>query len=112
MPNAPQYVPRAPRVTQPSWILYRPAGDVRWREGRIENVSHSGVLFHGSEPVNIEMPVEIMLTVPSEVGGGVAGTSLGRGHIVRYGTERSDTRPTFAAAITGWEELQIDPRRI
>ena len=58
------------------------------------------------------MPVEIMLTMPPEVGGGVKGTSLGRGHIVRFGTERSDARPTFAAAISGWEELQIDPRRI
>ena len=112
MSNAPRYVPRAPRVSVPSWILYRPAGDERWREGRIENVSQSGVLFHGAEPVGLKTAVEIMMTMPAEVGGAVSGTSLGRGHIVRRGTERSDARPTFAAAITRWEELQIDPRRI
>jgi hypothetical protein len=112
MMNTPRYVPRAPRVSLPSWILYRPTGEVRWREGRIENVSHSGVLFHGSESVDIEMPVEIMLTVPDGVGGGVSGTSIGRGHIVRRGTERSDARPTLAAAITAWEMLPADPRGI
>jgi hypothetical protein len=96
----------------PSWILYRPAGDERWREGRIENVSETGVLFHAGEPVELEMAVEVMMTMPAEVGGAVTGTSLGRGHIVRRGTERSDARPTFAAAITGWEELRLDPRRI
>jgi hypothetical protein len=112
MTNTPRYVPRATRVSLPSWILYRPAGEVRWREGRVENVSQSGVLFHGAERVHVEMPVEVMMAVPAEVGGGVSGTSLGRGHIVRLGTERSDARPTFAAAITGWEAVQTDPRRI
>ena len=70
------------------------------------------MLFHGVERVEIEMPVEVMMTVPEEVGGAVKGTSLGHGHIVRFGTERSDARPTFAAAITDWEALETDPRRI
>ena len=110
--NGPQYLPRAQRFTLPSWILYRPAGEVRWREGRTENISQSGVLFHGPEPVDVEMPVEIMMTVPAEIAGPASGASLGRGRIVRRGTERSDARPTLAAAITGWEILQLDPRRI
>ena len=108
----PRYVPRAPRLTLPSWILYRPAGEARWREGRSENISQSGVLFHGIEAIAVEMPVEIMMTVPTEVAGVAAGASLGRGRIVRHGMERSDARPTIAAAITGWEVLQADPRRI
>ena len=107
----PQFVPRAERFSLPSWILYRPAGDVRWREGRTENIRESGVLFHGPEMVPLEVPVELMMTVPPELGGKAAGTSLCRGRIVRHGIERSDARPTFAAAITGWEALK-DPRRI
>jgi hypothetical protein len=107
----PRFVPRAERFSLPSWILYRPAGDIRWREGRTENISESGVLFHGPELVQVEVPVELMMAVPPEVAGQAAGTSIGRGRIVRHGTERSDARPTFAAAVTGWEALK-DPRRI
>jgi hypothetical protein len=103
----PRFVPRAKRFSLPSWILYRPLGEVRWREGRTENISESGVLFHGMEPVPVEMPVELMMKVPAEIAGPAGGTSLGRGRIVRHGTERSDARPTFAAAITGWETLKI-----
>ena len=110
--TGPHHVPRAPRFTMPSWILYRPAGEIRWREGRTENISQSGVLFHGVEPVHVEMPVEIMMTLPAEVMGPASGASLGRGRIVRLGTAPGGARPTFAAAITGWELLQLDPRRI
>ena len=103
----PRFVPRAERFSLASWILYRPAGDVRWREGRTENISESGVLFHGPEWLPVEMPVELMMAVPPEIAGEAAGSSLGRGRIVRHGIERSDARPTFAAAVTEWETLKI-----
>ncbi len=109
--HGPMFAPRAQRVSLLSWILYRPAGDPRWREGRTENVSRSGVLFHGAETVDVHVPVEIMMTLPAEVAGSAAGASVGRGRIVRHGTERSDARPTFAAAITGWETVRMDPKR-
>ena len=109
--NGPRYVPRAQRHLLPSWILYRPAGEVRWREGRTENVSQSGVLFHAVDPIDVEMPIEIMLDLPLQVLGTASGASLGRGRIVRRQTERSDARPAFAAAISDWEVLNVDPRR-
>jgi hypothetical protein len=105
-------VPRAQRFSLPSSILYRPAGEFRWREGRTENISESGVLFRGLEAVNVETAVEIMVDVPAEVLGKAAGASLGRGRIVRLERERLDARPAFAAAISNWEVLQPDPRRI
>ena len=110
--NGPRYMPRAQRYLLPSWILYRPAGDVRWREGRTENISESGVLFHGAEPIDVEMPVEVMMDLPAQVRGAAGGASLGRGRIVRHQTERSDARPAFAAAISDWELVNVDPRRI
>jgi hypothetical protein len=109
--TGPRYVPRAPRFMLPSWILYRPAGEMRWREGRTENISRSGVLFHGVEPVGVETPVEIMMTLPTEVMGLAPGASLGRGRIVRL-DRRPDARPALAAAITGWESVQLDPGQI
>lgn len=108
-----RFMPRAQRYSLPTSILYRPAGDARWREGWTENISQSGVLFHGREPIDLEASVEVMLDVPAQVLGNAAGaSSLGRGRIVRRGTERSDTRPAYAATITDWELLQLDPRRI
>jgi hypothetical protein len=104
-------MPRATRFALPSWILYRPAGESRWREGRTENISRSGVLFHGTEPVGVEVPVEIMMALPAEVMGSASGASLGRGRIVRI-DRKPDARPALAAAIAGWELVQLDPRRI
>jgi hypothetical protein len=111
-PDGSGFPPRAQRFTLPSSILYRPVGEFRWRDGRAQNISRSGVLFHGREPMELEMPVEILMEVPAEVMGPAAGASLGRGRIVRLGTERSNTRPGFAAAITDWKALPVDPRRL
>ncbi len=48
-------------------------------DGRTQNISGSGVLFHGREPMDLEIPVEIVMDVPAEVPGQAAGASLGRG---------------------------------
>jgi hypothetical protein len=106
-----RFMPRAQRFSRPASLLYRPAGEERWREGRMENISQTGVLFHGREPIDVTAPVEIMMEVPAEVGG-TGNASLGRGHIVRHGAERSDSRPALAASIVAWEVLEQDPRRI
>jgi hypothetical protein len=58
------------------------------------------------------LPIEIMMDLPLQVLGTASGASLGRGRIVRRQTERSDARPAFAAAISEWEVLNVDPRRI
>ena len=110
--HASQQVPRAERFALPAAILYRPAGDARWREGRAENISRSGALFRGMEPVDLQMPVEILMDMPEEVAGSAAGAALCRGRIVRQDPDERDARRSFAAAISDWERLQFDPRRI
>lgn len=111
-PQATPHVPRAPRFTLPASILYRPAGDIRWREGRTENISRSGVLFRGVEAVDLQTPVEMVLELPAEVAGATAGASLCRGRIVRQYADGGDEQPAFAAVISDWEAFQADPRRI
>ena len=110
--QTPHQVPRAERFTLPASILYRPAGDARWREGRAENISRSGVLFRGVEPVDVLMPVEILMDMPEQVAGAAAGATLCRGQIVRQEPAPRVARTAFAAAISDWEVLQFDPRRI
>jgi len=46
-------------------LNYRPVGDPEWREGKSENISHSGVLFRGEDAPHIDTPVEIRLMLPA-----------------------------------------------
>jgi hypothetical protein len=106
-------LPRAPRFALPMSMLYRPEGDSRWRQGRTENISQSGVLFRAAEPMELETPVEMLLDMPAEVGGDAAGASMCRGRVVRRESDRVDPRPALAVAIVGWELVHpFDPRRI
>ena len=105
-------ISRATRFSLRIPLSYRASGEPAWREGRTENISQTGVLFHGMEPIDVEVPVEVMMDLPSQLLGMPGGASLGRGRIVRHQTERSDARPAFAAAISDWELLNVDPRRI
>jgi hypothetical protein len=106
--EASPHVPRAERFSLPVSILYRRAGDVRWREGHTENISRSGVLFRAVEPVDVQMPVEILLDLPAAVAGAAAGASLCHGRIVRHEPDQS-APPAFAAAISDWEALDLNP---
>ena len=47
-------------------LRYRPRGGT-WHEGRIENISRSGVLFHGDLLPDLDTEVEIVFTLPVAV---------------------------------------------
>src|SRR2546421_8153775 len=97
-------------------MRYRPAGDMRWHEGHTENISRSGVLFRTSQPMPRFTSIEMMLALPTEVGGGEDATVICRGRVVR--TEPAthhDPRPAIAATIAGYRLAHVqgnDPRRI
>ena len=47
----PSWVPRARRLRLHTPLRYRAKGQTLWREGVIDNLSQSGVLFRGEEPL-------------------------------------------------------------
>ena len=97
-------------------IRYRPEGHDQWRDGHTENISRSGVLFTTSEPVAKLTAIEMLLTLPMEVGGGEHATVICRGRVVRTEPAReTDHRSAVAATIAGFRLAHWytnDPRRI
>ena len=94
-------------------MLYRVAEDPAWHEGRTENVSRSGVLFHAEHLMEPDTSIEMVLMLPIEIAGEAAGTAMCRGRIVRAVAPASfDARPVLAAAILACDPVPQDPRRI
>ena len=109
-------VDRAPRYPIQISMFYRSHGDQHWQQGRTENISRSGVLFRTDHMMPLQTPIEMLLALPVEVGGGHNATVICRGRVVRMeSTADEDTRPAVAATISGYRLTHTqasDPRRI
>jgi len=117
---------RSPRFTFKIPVRYRPSGATDWQEGRTENISRSGVLFRTDHLMPIQTPIDLLLSLPAEVGGGGSATVICRGRIVRTEPPNpGDARPAVAATIAGYrlahtpsghepgsDQQSHDPRRI
>jgi hypothetical protein len=80
---------RARRVPLPLLLRYRSLDDPQWHEGRVENISRSGVLFSTSDLMAVDTELEMTFELP------VAPTPPAihcRGRVVR----------TVAAGSGGW----------
>jgi PilZ domain len=89
---------RAIRVSLDLPVRFRAAGTSRWHEGRIENISRSGVLLRASDvlAVDTEVVLELVLPVPPQP---VSITCFG--HVVRTVTPGGlDRRPGLATTIS------------
>ena len=88
---------RAPRLPLNLQLRYRSVGAARWHEGRVENISRSGVLFRATDLVDVDVQVEITVLLPVRPSSAI----VCRGRIVRTvlpgGSER---RPGLAATIS------------
>jgi len=113
--------PRAPAIRAPRYsielpIRYRTPDAPAWHDGRTENISCSGVLIRTQELLPPRTLIEILITLPSEVGGRDA-PAICRGRVVRTEPARAEgERPSAMAATivdVGFLHAQdADPRRI
>jgi hypothetical protein len=55
---------RAQRFDLHQPLRYRSVGAARWRFGRIENISRSGVLFWSKKPLDLDTPLEMSFKLP------------------------------------------------
>jgi hypothetical protein len=89
---------RAPRLPLHLQLRYRSVGEAHWHEGRVENISRSGVLFRVADLVDVDAQVEITLLIPVRLS---ASAIVCRARIVRTvlpgGFEK---RPGLAATIS------------
>ena len=108
------HIPRAPRYQVGIHLRYRRIGESTWRDGKSENVSHTGVLFLPEAALSRDTPIEMMLEMPAEVPGST-GMLIRRGRIVRGVSPSSleDRRPAYAAVAFDHDYWPPpDPRRI
>jgi hypothetical protein len=64
-----QQIPRAPRVSTDSKILYSEIDRLEWHAGWTKNLSSSGLLFEGKYLIPPGTAVEMTFAVPREVFG-------------------------------------------
>lgn len=55
---------RAQRYALHLPLRYRPVGAAEWREGRIENISRSGVLFWTDQVLEVDTRLEMSFALP------------------------------------------------
>ena len=81
-------------------LRYRSIGAAQWREGRIENISRSGVLFWSDQPLDVDTRLEMSFVLP--LVGNTAGVVC-RGRVVRT-VPPKDPRasPGLAATISAY----------
>ena len=84
-------------------VRYRCLGEARWQDGRMENISRSGVLFWTDHPAAVDSAVEIRFVLPV---GPVAPGVLCRGRIVRTVPAGPERLPGVAATISAYRFLR------
>jgi hypothetical protein len=97
---------RAPRHPTCDFLRYRLVNELVWQEGRLENISASGVLFRAEGPDGLPergTALELSFTVPREMGGDGETVVLSRAYTVRRALpEEPGAAPALAAKIAGY----------
>ena len=74
---------RAQRFPIHATMQYRIQGDRDWNSGTVENISSSGLLFHGDRKLEISSVIEISVSLMGILSNGHGGRIAGRGKVVR-----------------------------
>jgi hypothetical protein len=82
-------ISRARRFVIRAVLHYRVRGERRWREGRTENMSNSGVWFRAEEAVPAGTTIEMSIILPVENSGDGGAKIVCHGVVVRA-TESND----------------------
>lgn len=105
----PTWVPRARRLKLDIPLRYRVKNLSSWYEGMIQNISQSGVLFHGPQQLPANALVEMVFEMPEEISGQKNSNVLCQGRLIRN-KEAQDSAAGFglAASILDYRFLHKD----
>ena len=102
----PTWVPRARRLKLSLPIRYRVKSLTTWYEGTIQNISQSGVMFHGPQQMPDNALVEMIFEMPQEISGQTHSSVLCQGRLVRVkGSDGGEDSLGLAAAILDYKFL-------
>jgi len=100
---------RAPRFPLHLSVRYRRVGDRQWRRGETENISRSGVLIRGEDPLEIDATVELMVALAVRSAAASTGEVQCSGRVVRTISPASgQSLPGSAVLIENYNFLPID----
>ncbi|HKH99011.1 MAG TPA: PilZ domain-containing protein [Candidatus Sulfotelmatobacter sp.] len=101
----PSWVPRARRLKLEIPLRYRVNRTSTWFEGKIENISQSGVLFHGPQQLPVNALVELVFEMPEEISGRKNSNVVCQGRVMRAGDaiEPEEGQVVLAASIVDYK---------
>jgi hypothetical protein len=79
----PAWTPRARRLKLDAAVRYRVNNTSAWHEGRIENLSQTGLLFQGPQPLPVNALIELVFEMPEEISGQKNRNVLCQGRVIR-----------------------------
>ena len=79
----PSWTPRARRLKLDTALRYRVNSTSTWYEGMIENLSQTGLLFSGPQPLPVNALIEMVFEMPKEISGQKNRDVLCQGRVVR-----------------------------
>ena len=100
------HLPRAQRLGLQTPVRYRAKGLGIWREGIVENLSQSGLFFHGPMHLPQYALVEMVFEMPEEVSGQKCRTVLCLGRVLRRDEGRDCGAVGVAASILDYTFLR------
>ncbi|HUO24483.1 MAG TPA: PilZ domain-containing protein [Candidatus Aquilonibacter sp.] len=102
----PSWVPRARRLKLDLPLRYRVNNTSTWYEGTIDNISQTGVLFRGPQPLPVNALIEMVFEMPEEISGRKNSNVLCQGRMIRTNDkETEETAPDagLAASIVDYK---------
>jgi len=79
----PSWTPRARRLKLDLLLRYRVNHTSTWYEGHIDNLSQTGLLFSGPQPLPVNALIEMVFEMPEEISGQVNRNVLCQGRVIR-----------------------------
>ena len=106
----PTWMPRARRLRSKLPVRYRGKNLSTWYEGLIQNISQSGVLFHGPQQMPANALVELIFEMPEEISGQKNSSVLCQGRLIRTkdAVEITEDANELAASILDYKFLHKD----
>jgi hypothetical protein len=104
----PTWMPRARRLRLNGPIRYRGKNLSIWYEGKIQNISQSGVLFLGPQQLPANALVELIFEMPEEISGQKNSNVLCQGRLIRTRDAVDNAEDAFglAASILDYKFLR------
>jgi len=91
-------IARAQRFPIQAPMHYRIVGEGRWYVGTVNNMSSTGVLFHGERIVGVNSSIEVTVNVPGSLAAGHSSKMVSRGKVIRVSAGEFDSDLIVMAA--------------